>query len=411
MTPEEMKAAFKTELDSFKASIPQIQDVESLKTALNSFKSEMTAKFEGLDKSAEIDKLTEAVTKQGETITALKLQGEGMKKKTFRDVLIENKEQLKQMAAGTIKQLQFGTTVKDVTSANFTDRTLAYRDPVVGQIQRGMPFMADLFPTVVLGSNNGGFVRWSEQLAVTNNAGSIAEATAPTTQSNLTWVEKSIEGRRLSDFIKIGLDQINDVDYVLGEVQALVNKNMKIKENTSLISGTGLVNEIAGIEYYATPFVTAGVSKVVVPNLVDLVNKIGLQIQIDMLGGAYPTNFVASPIDIQPLKEAKDTMGRYIFEAWALGATPSFGGVSYVSNPLATADTLIVGDFNMATLFVFDDLLIEMVRTSDDEIKRMVTIFAYKRENLRVKDVDKKAFVKVDSVATALSEITAQPQG
>jgi HK97 family phage major capsid protein len=274
-----------------------------------------------------------------------------------------------------------------------------------------MPFMADMFPTVVLGSNNGGFVRWSEQLAVTNNAGSIAEATAPTTQSNLTWVEKSIEGRRLSDFIKIGLDQINDVDYVLGEVQALVNKNMKIKENTSLISGTGLVNEIAGIEYYATPFVTAGVSKVVVPNLVDLVNKIGLQIQIDMLGGAYPTNFVASPIDIQPLKEAKDTMGRYIFEAWALGATPSFGGVSYVSNPLATADTLIVGDFNMATLFVFDDLLIEMVRTSDDEIKRMVTIFAYKRENLRVKDVDKKAFVKVDSVATALSEITAQPQG
>ena len=73
---EELKAALKAELESFKASLPQIQDVKSLETAFNAFKSEITTKFEGLDKSDEIAKLTEAVQKQGETITALKLQGD-----------------------------------------------------------------------------------------------------------------------------------------------------------------------------------------------------------------------------------------------------------------------------------------------------------------------------------------------
>ena len=51
------------------------------------------------------------------------------------------------------------------------------------------------------------------------------------------------------------------------------------------------------------------------------------------------------------------------------------------------SDTLLCGDFTLGTLFVFDDLLIEMVQTGTDEIDRKVTIFAYKRENLRVKDV------------------------
>lgn len=405
MTPEEMALALKAELVAFKATIPQIQDLESLKTALSVFKAEMATKFEGIDQSAEIAKLTDAITKQGETITALKLQGDNGKKKSFRDVLVESKSQLEEMVAGTRKRMAFDTTTKDILSTSVTNSTLAYREPGVGQIQRGMPFMADLFPTVVLGRNNGGTVRWSEQTLIENNSASIAEATKPTTQSNITWAEKSIDGRRIADFIKIGLDQMNDVDYVLGEVQALVNKNMKIKENSQLINGTGIGNEMNGLLTYATPFVTAGVSKVIAPNMVDLVNKIGLQITVDMLGGAYPTNFVASPVDIQPLKEAKDADGRYIFENWALGQNPSFGGVSYVANPLVTADTLVVGDFNMGTYFVFDDLIIEMVRTEDDELTRKVTIYAYKRANLRVKDVDKKAFVKVASIQAALDAI------
>lgn len=405
MTPEELKSVFESELKAFKATIPQLQDVESLKTAIAEFKKEVNTKFDGIEKSDAMKNLEEAVSKQGETLAALKLQGESQKK-GIRDFLVSKQDSLNKLSTGEIKSFKFETTTKDVISTNLSNSTLAYRDAGVGQIQRGVPFMADLFPKIILGNNNGGTVRWSEQVSVTNSASAIAEATAPTIQSSMTWGEKSLEGKRLVDFVKIGLDMVKDVDYVLGEVQALVNKNMKLKENDALINGSGEGEEMKGLLTYAEVFRTAGI-KIDSPNLVDLVNRMGLQVTMDMLGGAAATNFISSPVDIQPLKEAKATDGKYLFEAWALGQNPSIGGVSFVSNPLVAQNTLIAGDFTLGTLFIFDDLLIELVRTENDELKRMVTIMAYKRENLRIKDVDKKAFVYVSSITDTLSLIDA----
>jgi hypothetical protein len=59
----------------------------------------------------------------------------------------------------------------------------------------------------------------------------------------------------------------------------------------------------------------------------------------------------------------------------------------------------------MATLYVWDDLMIEIAQIEDDKKTGLTTIIAYQRENLRVKDVDVKSFVKVDSIAAALSDI------
>ena len=69
-------------------------------------------------------------------------------------------------------------------------------------------------------------------------------------------------------------------------------------------------------------------------------------------------------------------------------------------------NTRLIGDFSLATLYVFDDLMIEIAQIEDDKKTGMTTIMAYMRENLRVQDVDKKAFVKVSDVATTLSTIT-----
>ena len=69
-------------------------------------------------------------------------------------------------------------------------------------------------------------------------------------------------------------------------------------------------------------------------------------------------------------------------------------------------NTMLIGDFSLATLYVFDDLMIEIAQIEDDKKTGMTTIMAYMRENLRVQDVDKKAFVKVSDVATTLSTIT-----
>ena len=405
MDKDELKNVISEQLDSFKKSLPNFIDEKSLDTAFGNFRSEIEGKFgDAVEKG--IKDLSEAVKKQGETLSAMKNQSAG-KSKSFEDLLKEKSGEFDAMIkAGGAGMISINTSLKTVQSSNVGSDTNAFRDQNVGQIQRGMPYMRDLFPKVFLSGGTHGDVKWYEQLAVTNNAGNVAEVRTAPTASNLTWVEKTLNSRRIMDWCKISVDSLKDIAFVRGEITALINKNMKIKENSQLLSGLGTGNEIAGINTYATDFVTAGVS-VKDAQLVDLINQAGVQIAVDMLGGALPNYWVANPADVQKyIRSRKDANNRYLFESWALGANPTIGNMQAVENALAPSDTLLVGDFNRATLYIWDDLIIEIAQIEDDKKTGLTTIIAYLRENLRVNDVDKKAFVKVASIAADLADIT-----
>lgn len=404
MEEKELKALMSQSFEEFKASLGQFADKESMETALNVFKSEIESKFEGLPTNEKFDELQDAMKAQGEAMTALKLQGD-TKEKSFKDVLKENHAAMVK-AAQNGERFSINSTVKSVTSANSTDSTLAARQGGIGEIQRGMPYIRDMFNVVSLSSNTGGDVKWWEQLAVTNNAGNVAEATAPSTQSNLTWVEKTLSGKRIADFVKVGKDQIKDFDYTLGEIQRLVNRNMRLKENDQLINGDGTGTNINGILSYATAFDTTGIS-IATPNLVDLIGKHITQIETDMLGGAVANNYLINRVDTDNVRFSKASDGQYIFPNLAVGGSMSIAGINGVENPLVTADTLLTGDFSLGTIFEFDGLIVEMKEVGTDALDGLVTIYAYMRENLCVKDVDKKAFVKSASIATDIAAITA----
>jgi HK97 family phage major capsid protein len=405
MDKDELKNVISEQLDSFKKSLPNFIDEKSLDTAFSNFRSEIEGKFgDAVEKG--IKDLSEAVKKQGEVLSSMKNQSAG-KSKSFDDLLKDKSSEFDAMIkAGGAGMISINTSLKTVQSSNVGSDTNAFRDQNVGQIQRGMPYMRDLFPKVFLSGGTHGDVKWYEQLAVTNNAGNVAEVRTAPTASNLTWVEKTLNSRRIMDWCKISVDSLKDIAFVRGEITALINKNMKIKENSQLLSGLGTGNEIAGINTYATDFVTTGVS-VKDAQLVDLINQAGVQIAVDMLGGALPNYWVANPADVQKyIRSRKDANNRYLFESWALGANPTIGNMQAVENALAPSDTLLVGDFNRATLYIWDDLVIEIAQIEDDKKTGLTTIIAYLRENLRVNDVDKKAFVKVASIATALAAIT-----
>lgn len=403
MDKEELVKTINDSLDSFKKSLPVFVDKTSLDTAFADFKVEVQKSF-GEEASKAIASLEDTVKKQGETLAAMKNQVPE-KKKSFRDLLVANKEAFDTMIKANGEGLvRINTTVKTVSSANATSDTDSYRDGGIGQIQRGFPYMRDLFPRVTLGSNTHDTVSWWEQLAVTNNAGNVAEIRTAPSESALTWVEKTLKGKRIMDWCKISIDSLKDIDFVMGEIQGLINKNMKLKENTQLISGLGTGNEIKGINEYAQSFVTTNIS-IADANLIDLLAKIKTQIAVDMLGGAMPNYWLANNVDVDNIRLKKDKNMNYLYPAWSIGGNVAVNGMSLVENPLIASDTLLVGDFNMATLYVWDDLMIEIAQIEDDKKTGLTTIIAYQRENLRVKDVDVKSFVKVDSIAAALSAI------
>lgn len=407
MEKEELKKMFAEELKAFKEELmPKFIDKDGMNKAFEDFKAEMKTQYEDAitEKKMEsaFEKFSAELQKDFDKLRESNAKGQ---EKSLRDILAEKSAELEDLAK-TGKKLVVATTRKNVTSSNFTDDTYAYRESGVGQIQRGLEYIRNLFTVVPLGSNTHDAVAWYEQLAITDNAKNVAEVRTAGNQSNITWVQKTLSSARIFDYIKVGVDRIKDVDFVMGEVQGLIRKNMKLKENDQLINGTGQNNQVAGLLTYATEFDTTGVS-IQDANLIDLLGKIKTQIKMDMLGGATPNYWIGSPVDVDSIRYKKDTLNRYMFESWALGnSNPNVGGMVGVENALVTENTLIAGDLSLATLYVWDDLVIEMGRTEDDMLKGLVTITAYIRENLRVKDVDKKAIVKVSDVAQTIEDIT-----
>lgn len=404
MTKEELQA----ELKEFKNSLSEFATVEGLNKAFSEFKSELEKKFEGqIDKSV-IEKLEKQVEKQGELLTSLKLAGGNQGVKTLKDQLKESEAEITKMVQnGGAGRIEIKTTLKAVQSTSITSDTNALRPQALpGEIHRGVPYLRNLFPVVTLGGNSHGSVKWYEQEAVTDNAASVAETRVLGDKSDLTWVEKTISGKRIADWAKIGVDQLKDVDFVLGEIQRLVERNMRLKENDLLVNGLGTGNEIKGIKAYAKEFDTTGI-KIPFANFVDLIGKIGTQVDSDLKGAATINYFIANRKDTDKVRFEKTTQGAYVFPQWTMGnGSVNVGSVMGVENPLVTENTLLAGDFSLATLYVWDDLVIEIAQIEDDKKTGMTTILAYMRENLRVQDVDKDAFVKVTNLSDTIQAIT-----
>ena len=400
----EIKEMIQKEFESFKSELGNFVDKEGLQKAIEDFKSDIASKYDATELKTKFTEIEEAVKTQGSLLQSMKLQGED-NVKSFKDQLVEMKSTIDDNIAKGFTTTIY-TTRKAIESTSVTNGTLSFRDNQVGQIQRGVPYLRDLLQVVNVGSNTQGTVAWMEQASITNNAKNTGENRANASMSDMTWIEKTLTGKRIVDKIKVRLDSIKDVSFIEGEVQQLVNRNMRLKENDQLLNGDGLTNNIAGLLTYATAFNAASAPKVINPNLLDLTGLCVTQIENDMLGGAMPNYVIANRKDVDGVRYAKTTNGDYVFPQFVAANMNSLAGVPLVENPLVTADTMVVGDFNLATLYVWDDLVIEMYFEGTDKSDGMITIGAYMRENLRVKDVDKKAFVKVASIAAELEAIT-----
>jgi HK97 family phage major capsid protein len=399
---EDIKKLLQEELEQFKASVPALKDVQSLENAFNAFKTELNGKFDGLLNAESLKEIEASIEKQGELIQKLE--------QAPKNVEVSFKEQYKENLANVEKALSNGgsyvmpTTRKAITAASIASNTLSARQTGVGEMKIGIPYIADLIPTVTIGNNSGGTVSWYEQTANTNNAEMVAEGSAPANASAFTWVEKTLSGKRISDYIKVSKNQIKDVDFINGEVQRLVERNMRIKENDQLINGTGLTVNIKGLLAYAQAFVTTGI-QIDAANIADLIGKCKTQIVTGMKDAAYPSHAFLNPAEVDGARYAKTSLDSYVFPNLMMGGVSSLAGVPILENSLVAANTLLVGDLSLATLFVFDELVIEMKEVGDDAINGLVTIYAYKRENLRVQDVDVNAFVKVADVTATIAAI------
>lgn len=407
MDETKVKEIFQKELEVLKASLPAFVKPEDMQKEIADLKKQIEEQnVKGL--ADQLASLEEAAQKQGEILNEIRNSG-GKKVKSLRDMLAEKSSELNTLAdadSSNAGKIHIRTSVKSVLAGSISDDTMAYRDSDIGKIQRGTEWIRNLFNVVTLGNNSHGTVRWYEQATITDNSEMVAEATAPSAESDMTWVEKNLSGKRIKAFTKISKDQLKDVDFVESEVRETILKSLRLKENSQLYNGDGVGQNIEGIYTKAPAFNPAGIS-IASANLFDLINKGKTQIRTASKDGFFPNNVVLNPEDLDTIRLAKDAENRYLFPEWAINGLNTLAGMNVVENSLATANTLLMGDFNYGTVYVWDGLGIEMGYIDDDFTAGMVTIVVYERINLRVKDTDLNAFLKVADVATAIGDITA----
>ena len=402
---EDIQKIIKEEISAFKNEPANFATKEGLQTAFAQFKESLEEK--GVEAKKELETLTKDVERLGAELQASLLKAKNLEKKSFKDIYSEQLKEIEENISKGISTSIF--TSKDVLSTSITDGTLSYRDNMVGQILRGKEFVRDLLQVVQMGSNTQGVATWFEQSAITNNAGNVAEATASASPSAITWAQKTLTGKRISDWIKIGIDQLKDVDFVQGEVTNLINRNMRLKENDQLLNGLGTGNEVKGLMTYAHEFDTTGI-KITKPNMIDIVGKCITQIENKTKGASIASHVISNRALVDGVRYEKDTDGQYVFPAFALGQNVGVAGIQLIENALIDSNKLLVGDMSIATLYVWDDLVLEFAQIEDDKKTGKITVIAYMRENLRVKDCEVNGLVKVsDFSATKLAIADVNP--
>lgn len=409
-TIEQHVADINTKFEDFQKMVDngaKKEDLEGLTNELNEIKGQLSGKEDAEGITAKLDGLIATAEEQG--LALLKMQeAQPVERKTLEEALTEKLKDFEGIATGRIVKLQidkadiFPELYKtDVTRASVANHTLAYRLSGVGQLATQRNVLRSLFKSAAVGPNSNGIVRYVDQVARTNNADWKAEA-AQKPESAITWGEYSMEVEKIADTIPVTMEALADVDFIASEIRNLLLTNLELKIDADLWSGSGATPIIWGIYTYADTYtpVAAGISNATIYDLL-------VKVQEDIAGSTkYMPNYAIMNIaDVNEMRLAKDTAGNYILPPFTSTDGTQVAGMTIVVSNSVTANTMVVGDFDYATLYTLGSLSIDIGLIDKQFIENMVTLRAEERMGLLVRNVHTDAFRKVTDIDAAVTTI------
>jgi HK97 family phage major capsid protein len=387
MTKEEMKAALQDELKSFKENLSDYASKEDLQKKFTEFES----KLEDLNMTDKLKDLTDAVEKQGLALN--KLNSDRQPAKTLRDQLWEVKDALKNAANKNV------VIKTDVTRSSITNSTISMRLPNVGQLATQANRLAPLFAQASVGSGMGGVVRYIDQTTVTNAAAAVTEG-AEKPESAITWAEYTLALQKVAHNIPVTEEALEDIDFMESEINNMLLKYLEIKVDNYLWNATGTAPQIKGI-YTSADTYTASAAGITDASLFDLIVKVGEDISGDTM---YSPNYAVMNIaDVNEMILKKDANNNYVRPPFVSdGTVLTVNGVTVVASNSVTANTMLVGDFNFATLYRKGGVRLEVGRIANQFIENQVTVQAEVYLGLLVRNAHTDAFRKVTDIDAAL---------
>ncbi len=351
-----------------------------------------------------------------------KLEDSGLNGKGENPVMAALKDEkglfqnfLKKQEKSIDMELKSAETMDD---GNMTGSTLGYRVPGIGQLPVRAPFMLDIFTTVPLGSLE--FIKFMDQTTITRNAQNVAGIATSNSTTNVTWQEYNIQITKVRDFIYLNIDMLSDYDFVLGELQRLINSSVILKADNGLLLDNGVYPNLHSVNEKSSEFsaantlggtITAFAGTVQSPNFYDL--AVCMASQIVALGqdkSYMPDTILLNTVDEFKQLLVKDNLNQYLLPPFVVrnadGTEIKIKGMKVRSNPNVPANTCYVFDSSKGTIYMRKGFGLEMAYNNNNDFEHEVaTMKGYMRLNLLIRNVDANAFMKCSNITAALATL------
>ena len=317
-----------------------------------------------------------------------------------KNLLIENKDALKSMKEGDSKS-NIRMTVKAVgdmlVSTNIVAAAqipLAERESGITRIVQRQPFLLELVNVGTISSN---LWEWVQQANKDGAAGMTAEGVKKN-QIDFDLALASAPVRKVTAFIKVSKEMLDDVDLIESEINQELSEEIKLVIDAQVLSGDGTGQNLTGILENATAFAagtfaTGQANEVSTPNNADALRVAINQVMINQF---QPTYILMHTSDVAAMDLAKATDGHYILPPFSTNSNTVVKGIPIVSNTGITEGDFLVGDFTKSGVRFREGLVFDVGYENDDFTKNFVTILAEARLVHRVKSNYYGAFVTGD---------------
>lgn len=271
------------------------------------------------------------------------------------------------------------TNVEGAPSAGYTPYLTQTDTEPARPYQRPL-VVADLFST---GAITGTVLQYPVFDELEGNAKMVEETgAAPQVHwKDPTWKQDKIG--KVASFFGISEDMMDDLSWVIGEINDAAQYDLKLQEETQLLSGDGTENNLTGL--FNREIQTMDKDEL---SDADRLSKAALQI-------TTTTNFqadayVMNPLDFWKLTIAKDANGNYL----NLTDGAKLWNIPTVATAAITEGTALVGAFKSAKVLRKGGLVVKMTDSdTDDFLHFKQKCRVSERLGLQVKYP--KAFVKV----------------
>lgn len=397
----ELNAHEKAEL---KKLIDSKADGEKIESALKKIDLVIENQLKSLNASLEA---------QGLEIKKLKANGgeKVLTKDEFKEALKKVADNIKtnHVRPQQIKDKDGKIFTKTVGTMTFTNSVtgqipVADRDPGVNDFDR-QRFTIRMLSDV--GTTSSNLKEWVYKAAKEGSAGMTAEG-ASKTQLDWTYVVDSAAVKKITSFVKISKEMLDDVPGMLSDINGELSYEINLLEETQLKEGVGTTVYLNGLEKYAGALdETSLAGTVATPNYWDVIAAADSQIQIESLQSSRANGILMHPADVYKMVYgSRTTTNEYNYPVTVEPNGTRVNGLPVIETTSMTAGEFMVGDFSKFHIRDREGLSIAIGYDSDDWTKNLVTILGEKRLVSYVKKNDENAFVW-DTFSDGITFLTA----